>query len=62
MGTGEEAAFMPWEKSQPNGGSGENFVTMILKSGSGTNYFDVDATFDKHNYVYDHNENRFEVW
>ena len=44
MGTGVEAAFLPWEKSQPNGGSGENFVTMIQKSASEVNYFDVDPT------------------
>ena len=44
MGTGVEAPFLPWEKSQPNGGSGENFVMMVLKSASGVNYFDVDAT------------------
>ena len=25
------------------------------------NYFDVDGTFDEHNYVYDHNENHLRV-
>ena len=44
MGTGEKAPFLPWEKSQPNGGRGENFAQMILKSASDVNYFDVDAT------------------
>ena len=43
MVTGIEAPFLPWEKSQPNGGSGENFVSMVLKSESEVNYFDVDA-------------------
>ena len=44
MDTGIEAPFLPWEKSQPNGGRGENFVQMVLKSASDFNYFDVDAT------------------
>ena len=43
QGTGLEAPFLPWEKSQPNGGVGENFVQIVLKSDSNL-YFDVDAT------------------